>query len=119
MRGVGLLLAIGGMVSACTHEAAGNSLLLILVGFLTFMTGNAVKRRVPLFCTACGSLGPPRLTTKGSVLIEIVLWLCFVIPGLIYSLWRVSSRHLTCGRCGSASVVPADSPAATARLAGA
>jgi len=27
------------------------------------------------------------MRTRGSILIEIVLWLCFLVPGLIYFIW--------------------------------
>ena len=37
---------------------------------------------------------------KGSLLIELFLWCCFVIPGLIYSLWRQCSYHSGCPYCG-------------------
>jgi hypothetical protein len=46
----------------------------------------------------------------GSFLIEVILWLCFFIPGLIYSIWRINSKKRVCSSCGSASVVANDSP---------
>lgn len=63
-----------------------------------------------LICPACGYAGSPKTAVKGSILIEIVLWLCFLIPGIIYSLWRSSSRHKACPACGSTNMVPIDSP---------
>jgi hypothetical protein len=61
-------------------------------------------------CSNCGHVGPPETITKGSLLIEIVLWLCFLLPGLIYSLWRLTSRTKGCRLCGSSALVPVDSP---------
>jgi hypothetical protein len=61
-------------------------------------------------CTSCGSRSPGKTVTRGSVLIEIILWLCFIIPGLIYSLWRLTTRAQVCSACGATSLVPADSP---------
>lgn len=60
-------------------------------------------------CTQCGYAGASKTATKGSFLIEVVLWLCFLIPGIIYSLWRLSSRHSVCPKCGGA-LIPTDSP---------
>ena len=57
-------------------------------------------------CTKCGHVGRPASVTKGSFAIEVVLWLCFIVPGLIYSLWRLSSRHEACSVCGNAEVLP-------------
>lgn len=42
--------------------------------------------------------------------IEIILWLCFLFPGLIYSIWRLSSRHDGCAVCHSRNIVPVGSP---------
>ena len=61
-------------------------------------------------CSNCGHMGQAKKITKGSTLIELVLWLCFIIPGLIYSLWRLTSRHLACEKCGASNMVPLDSP---------
>jgi flagellar basal body-associated protein FliL len=63
-----------------------------------------------MICTACGAAAEPKRITKGSIWIEIILWLCFIVPGLIYSIWRLSSRRDGCRSCGSASLVPLDSP---------
>ena len=63
-----------------------------------------------LVCTTCGHVGKATSITKGSFLIEVVLWLCFLIPGLIYSIWRVTTRTKGCAKCGSPSVIPVDSP---------
>lgn len=63
-----------------------------------------------MVCRDCGTRSEPVQTTPGSLLIELVLWLCFIVPGLIYSLWRLSARHDACAACGSRKLVPADSP---------
>jgi hypothetical protein len=67
-----------------------------------------------LFCTDCGHLGSPSTDTPGSILVELVLWLCFIIPGLIYSLWRHHKRHQVCALCSGANLIPANSPKAIA-----
>jgi hypothetical protein len=48
------------------------------------------------FCPNCGTIGKPKKKTKGSFAIEVLLWLCFLIPGLIYSLWRMTSKVPVC-----------------------
>lgn len=67
-----------------------------------------------LFCTTCGHQGETKTQTKGSLAIEIVLWLCFIIPGIIYTIWRHSSRQGVCASCGGTALVPPDSPIAKA-----
>ena len=68
-------------------------------------------------CTACGYQGEPKKFTKGSFPVEIMLWLFFFIPGLIYSLWRQASKYEGCSKCGSATLIPLDSPVAKQMLA--
>lgn len=60
-------------------------------------------------CKSCGNAGS-RIDTPGSVAVELVLWLCFIVPGLIYSLWRRSAQRDVCDRCGSPDIVPLDTP---------
>lgn len=50
-------------------------------------------------CPNCSFEGEAKTKTPGSFLIELVLWLCFLIPGLIYSIWRLSARGKVCPRC--------------------
>ena len=61
-------------------------------------------------CAACGHLGDAKLHTKGRLLFEIFLWCLFIIPGLVYSIWRHASRSYVCAECGSKELIPADSP---------
>jgi hypothetical protein len=62
-------------------------------------------------CTQCGTVGTPKTTTPGHFLVELILWLCFLLPGLIYSVWRLSARCPTCRTCGAIrSLVPLQSP---------
>lgn len=61
-------------------------------------------------CGNCGYLGAPRRVTKGSIIIELILWLCLLIPGIIYSVWRLTTRHDACPKCGATNMLPTDSP---------
>jgi ribosomal protein S27AE len=64
------------------------------------------------YCSRCGSVAIPVAHTKGSFLIELLLWLCFLLPGIIYSAWRLNTRSQVCPKCGSSEIIPADSPRA-------
>lgn len=61
-------------------------------------------------CTNCGFVGKPGKETKGSILIEIILWFFFILPGLIYSLWRLSTRKPVCPKCKQQTMIPTDTP---------
>lgn len=66
----------------------------------------------PMLCTTCLTVGVPQRRARGSLLLEIVLWLCAIIPGLVYSAWRLSSRRRVCRACGGKELIPVDSPRA-------
>lgn len=80
--------------------------LLLIVSVITRLR----TKRTGLICTRCGTAARAKLRTPGSLAIEIVLWLAFLIPGLIYSLWRATSLKAVCPACGSADLVPTDTP---------
>lgn len=66
------------------------------------------------YCTNCGTVAVPKKHTPGSILIEIVLWLCLFVPGIIYSIWRLTARKQVCPSCQAPNMVPLDSPRAKA-----
>lgn len=43
-------------------------------------------------------------------MVELLLWFFFCLPGLIYSIWRLSAHFEHCRHCGGNSCVPLDSP---------
>lgn len=65
-----------------------------------------------MVCTNCGHVGYSKKAVKGSLGVEIVLWLFFLLPGLIYTIWRnsKSARYEACVVCGKATLVPANTP---------
>ena len=63
-----------------------------------------------LLCTECHHVGPPQRITRGSFWVEVLAWLLFLVPGLIYSLWRLGTRYNGCPACGSRNLIPLDSP---------
>ena len=77
------------------------------------------KQARSLYCTTCGIIfDKDRIITitRGSILMELMLWLCFFVPGLIYSLWRVTTKAKGCPACKSTSIIPATSPIAQQAL---
>ena len=61
-------------------------------------------------CGNCGTQDKIKWVAKGSIFIEIILWLMFLIPGLIYSVWRQSTKQRTCKACDSTNLVPKNTP---------
>ena len=68
------------------------------------------------YCTNCGFHGKPVINTPGNILIEIILWLFLIVPGLIYSIWRLTKRHDACPVCGN-KVIPDHTPVARLAIA--
>lgn len=65
-----------------------------------------------IVCAACGYVGRPATRQRGSVWVALVLWVCAVLPGLIYSIWRLTTRYQTCPSCNQGNIFSADSPMA-------
>jgi len=68
-------------------------------------------------CTNCCYVGRRIEITKGSFGVELALWLLFLAPGIIYSIWRLTSRYMACPKCKAPNMIPADSPVAREILA--
>ena len=61
-------------------------------------------------CTSCGTTGKPKTYTPGNIIVELFLWCLWIIPGVIYTLWRVTNRKKVCRCCGSEDMIPLESP---------
>ena len=68
------------------------------------------------YCLDCGFVGKPKQNIPGTLSMEVWLWLFFIIPGIIYSVWRRLARYEGCAMCGNQHIVRADSPAAQSAL---
>jgi hypothetical protein len=71
---------------------------------------NRPQRTGSMICPHCGTRGEPVTIARGNMAIEIVLWLCFIIPGIIYSLWRLTTKIRACPSCRAEGMVPVTSP---------
>lgn len=60
------------------------------------------------YCNNCNSVTTPK--PSGSVIITLILLLFYIIPGIIYEIWRGKNKR--CGLCGSPAIMPLSSPAA-------
>ena len=89
-------------------------LILVAYGFLrlfgVFGHRGKISDTGSMICPACGTRGEPAIRTRGHLLIEIILWLCIIVPGLIYSIWRASTRYGACPACGQAGMIQVKSP---------
>ncbi len=63
-----------------------------------------------VICENCFYLGHPKTIVKGSTGVELLLWISFIVPGIIYSTWRRNTRYEVCPKCESPSMVLAGSP---------
>lgn len=60
------------------------------------------------YCTQC-HCHSNTAKMKGSGWIELVLYLFYILPGVIYSIWRRSGKPNSCPTCGHAALIPAGS----------
>lgn len=70
-------------------------------------------------CAKCGAVGGAKTYTKGTILVELFLWIFFIVPGLIYSLWRLCTRSKGCYLCGATDILPVNSPVGQKMMAAA
>lgn len=64
-----------------------------------------------MICTQCNMQGRGETVRPGSFIIEVILWLFFIVPGIIYSIWRICAKYKVCKTCGGRTLIPKDSPA--------
>lgn len=104
--------------SGRSSEAGDTDLMSILLGLMrlgiivAILTVGWYSLSPPkgLICRGCGSQNVRRYV-RGSFLIEVILWLCIIVPGLIYSIWRRTGlKKYRCKECGSLDIIPAKSP---------
>ena len=69
------------------------------------------------YCNSCGNHSASALM-KGSGWIELILYLFYIVPGVIYSIWRRSGEPNVCPVCRAPALVPASAarPGAAQRI---
>lgn len=63
-----------------------------------------------MICTTCGYVRNNEGSIKGNILIELILWCMFLLPGIIYSIYRSSSKQKVCPQCKNPTMIPVTSP---------
>jgi len=63
-------------------------------------------------CMECGCQRDPVEAKRGLLVIEVFMWLLYIVPGVIYSIWRRVRKQQVCPNCLNPSVVLTSSPRA-------
>lgn len=63
-----------------------------------------------VICRNCGRVTEPERPLRGSTWITLILLCFYVIPGIIYMIWRRTGVQDTCAICKSTNVTPENSP---------
>ena len=82
------------------------SLAILWSGVQSVRKSRALKTQA---CPHCGAEASLYSRAQGSLLIEALLWMSFLIPGIFYSAWRNARRIIRCGKCGKTVQLPARS----------
>ena len=64
-----------------------------------------------MICKSCEERVTVERWTPGSLGVEILLWLFFLLPGLIYSVWRLTGKKDVCSQCKGSDMVTESSAA--------
>lgn len=94
-------------VYLATALAATACSYLIVEGLRDYLDERGAHEHI---CCDCGYRSlplPPKL--EGRLRTEIVLWVLRIVPGYIYSVWRINTRHPKCAACELSKAVPAAS----------
>jgi len=75
-----------------------------------FCSGGSISPDGTMICQNCGTRGETKTVTKGSIFIEVILWICFIIPGLVYSIWRMTTKYQACPACGQQTMIGINTP---------
>jgi hypothetical protein len=59
-----------------------------------------------MVCVRCLEKVRPVEVYRGSGWIELILWLFFLLPGIIYTIWRRSGKLRYCPKCQCSELVP-------------
>jgi hypothetical protein len=60
---------------------------------------------VRMVCADCFHVAVPDTVLEGSDLVELLAWVCFGIPGLLYCWWRHLARIKVCPNCGGGELI--------------
>ncbi len=63
-----------------------------------------------LICSYCGYKDKHEKYKRGSTKVEIILWLCLILPGLVYSIWRLVTKINVCPNCRTATMISTKTP---------
>jgi hypothetical protein len=83
---------------------------LILLRIIWEFVPDKSKLGVNFICSNCGYRGSHKVVRRGSSLIEVFLWIMIIIPEIVYTLWRITSKYEVCPKCKAPNMVPMDSP---------
>lgn len=78
-------------------------------------------RRIDLtrkyLCMECGCQRDPIIAKRGFLVIELFMWLMYILPGIIYSIWRRVRTQQVCSNCRTPSIVLTSSSRAMGMMA--
>ena len=97
-------------------KSSASALVRGLRGARQAVRDNRKARAEEFYCPTCGALTNGRRKARGSMGVELLLWMLFIVPGLIYSLWRMGSKQTVCGACEAPGLIPSTSPRARREL---
>jgi hypothetical protein len=91
----------------------GFTVLIIALLFKEFSAKSSISSLTQKVCKDCWTISNPTKNKKlrGSPWITLILILFFIVPGIIYMIWRRGDiGNEICAKCRSKNLVPVDSP---------
>lgn len=83
---------------------------LVAAVIAAFLIADKMRPGKEFICAKCGWHGTPKKGLNGNAGVELLLWVLFIVPGMIYTAYRAKNRPSICRSCGSTDMIPVDSP---------
>lgn len=98
MRIILILVLLVIVLIAVAYRSLLTFLFILIAGFIIIRLIS--KEGYTIRCPNCNFKGIVKKTMKGSSDAELLLWICFILPGILYSTWRLTTSRVRCPQCG-------------------
>ena len=90
----------------------GIGLFILFIAVITKYFANKSSIMVKKVCRDCWFVSEPAQNSKlrGSGSITLILLCFYLIPGIIYMIWRRGDKTEICQKCHGKNLIPIDSP---------
>lgn|GEM_PF-941358 len=98
LRIILILVLLVIVLVAVAYRSLLTFLFILIAGFIIIRLIS--KESYAICCPNCNFKGVVKKSMRGSSGVELLLWICFILPGMLYSTWRLTTSSVKCPQCG-------------------